>query len=535
MSAGGSTSASPPSAGRRPQRDGGARRSRRFSAALGWTVLGALLPGVALIRAGRRVVGAVVLVLFLALAGGAVWLATAGRQTAAHWAVDRTSLLWLTVAAGVLALLWAAVVVAGYALLVPRRTSGGKHVLGGAVVLLLVAAVAAPAVLVGRLATTTRDLIAGVFTDGDSATVDDPREPDPFGDQERVNVLLLGGDGGYGREGVRTDTVIVASIDTDTGRTTLISLPRNLENLPFPEGTELARLYPAPRGFWTGDENESLLNSIYRNGPAYHPDALGRASDNPGADWLKLGVGEALDLEIDYYVLVNLDGFERLVDVLGGIRVDVNDWVPIGGNPSTGELPQDYIEPGPDQLMDGDRALHFARGRFGLSDYDRMARQRCAIDAIIDRADPVTLLQRYEDLAATTQEIVLTDIPSSALDDFVDLAFLVKDAPIESLVFDDTVIEPAYPDYELIRALVDEALDPRPASNGDTNGGGNGDDGFTGGGTAGPTTEQPAPGATATPTEDAEPTQAAVDVDDACAYDPEAAQEALAQGEPPTR
>ena len=166
-----------------------------------------------------------------------------------------------------------------------------------------------------RLAFTQRDLIAGVFDDdGRSATVDD--SPDPFGDQERVNVLLLGGDGGEGRDGVRTDTVIVASIDTETGDTALFSLPRNLENLPFPADSPLAEAYPD--GFNAGEESESLLNAVYRNGPAEYPDILG-PTDYPGADFLKLGVGEALGLDIDYFVLVNLDGFSRLVDALGGI------------------------------------------------------------------------------------------------------------------------------------------------------------------------------------------------------------------------
>ena len=97
--------------------------------------------------------------------------------------------------------------------------------------------------LVGRLAATQRDLIAGVFDDnGKSATVDPGS--DPFGDQERVNVLLLGGDGGEDRDGVRTDTVIVASIDTETGDTTLFSLPRNLENLPFPPTARWPRSTP---------------------------------------------------------------------------------------------------------------------------------------------------------------------------------------------------------------------------------------------------------------------------------------------------
>ena len=379
----------------------------------------------------------------------------------------------------------------------------------------LAAAVAVPAVAAVRLAGAQRDLVDTVFADGDSATVVQPADPvNPFGDQERVNVLLLGGDGGDGRDGVRTDTVIVASIETATGATTLFSLPRNLEDLPFPAGTELAELFPD--GFDAGEESESLLNAVYRNGPALYPDALGAPSDNPGADWLKLGVGEALGLPIDYYVLVNLDGFSQLVDALGGITVDVNYYVPVGGEPTIGTLPDAYIAPGPDQEMDGATALAFARGRFGLTDYQRMDRQRCVLDSIVAAADPVTLLTRYQQLAATTTDIVSTDIPQSVLDDFVDLAFLVKDAGIRSVVFDDTVIDPAYADYDQIRLLVQQAL-----------------------GTAAPTSAAPssaAPTTSAAPTSGAAPATGAVaDVADACAYDPVAAQAALDAGEPPTR
>ena len=392
------------------------RRAPSFGAALGLTFLGAIVPGSAFLAAGRRVLGAITLTVFLLLIAGGAWLVTGGRRTAVRTFVDTGSLLWVVVGLGVLALLWVAVVVAGYRMLVPARTSGGRHLLGGLLVAVLVAAIVLPLAYVSRLALVQRDLIAGVFDDGESATVVDT--PDPFGDQARVNVLLLGGDGGEDRDGVRTDTVIVASIDTETGETTLFSLPRNLEDLPFPEDSPLAEVYPD--GFEAGTESESLLNAVYRNGPAEYPDILG-PTDDPGADFLKLGVGEALGLTIDYYVLVNLDGFSRLVDALGGITVNVNYWVPVGGDPGTGALPNDYIEPGPDVEMDGPTALAFARGRFGLTDYDRMARQRCTINAIIDAADPVTLLEQYQELAATTEDIVSTDIPQSALDDFVDL------------------------------------------------------------------------------------------------------------------
>jgi LCP family protein required for cell wall assembly len=287
-------------------------------------------------------------------------------------------------------------------------------------------------------------------------------------------------------------------------------------------------LYDAyPDGFWAGSESESLLNAVYRNGPAEHPDILG-TTDNPGADFLKLGVGEALGLTIDYYVLVNLDGFSQLIDALGGITVNVNYYVPIGGEPTLGYLPDDYIAPGPHQHMDGEMALHYARGRFGLTDYQRMDRQRCMINAIVDAADPLTLLSRYQQIAATTQDIVTTDIPQSVVGDFADLALKVKDAGIQSVVFDDTVIRPAYPDYDEIRTVVKDALSGPPAASAsapaDT-------PAPTTGGTAPTSGSDSEPSST---TEEASPSPV-TNAKDACAYDPVAAQEALDEGEPPTK
>jgi polyisoprenyl-teichoic acid--peptidoglycan teichoic acid transferase len=317
---------------------------------------------------------------------------------------------------------------------------------------------------------------------------------------------------------VRTDTVVVAHVDTRTGATTLFSLPRNLENLPFPPGSPLATAYP--NGFEADSEDEGLLNAVYRNGPAAHPGILG-PTDDPGADFLKLGVGEALGLDIDYYLLVNMDGFSRLVDALGGITVNVNYYVPVGGEPTIGTLPDAYIPPGPNRHMDGTTALAFSRGRFGLTDYQRMDRQRCVLQAIVKAADPVTLLTQYQQLARTTQDIVSTDVPSAVLGDVVDLAFHVKGAGIRSVVFDNTVIDPAYPDYDHIRELVQQAISPAAPT------------------TAAPTTAAPAQTETTAPPA-ATPSAAGnggapTDVAHACAYDPAQASAALAAGQPPTR
>jgi len=484
-----------------------------------------VLPGTGFLAAGYRRIGWALLACLAVLVGTCAWLATGGQHVAVRLAVSSTGLLMIIAAAVVVAVVWALVVIAQYRVLAPTRTNRGQNLLGSALVVLLALGVAAPAFEAAHLAAVQRNLITGLFgNDVQSATVPDSAKANPWGTKDRVNVLLLGGDGGAGRDGVRTDSVIVASIDTHTGATTTFSLPRNLENLPFPPNSPLHKIYP--RGFSAGaaggssSESESLLNAVYRNGPRDNPDILG-PTDNPGADFLKLGVGEALGLTIDYYVLVNLDGFSQLIDALGGITVNVNYYVPVNGVQSTGELPDDYIAPGPNQHMDGQRALDFARGRFGLSDYLRMDRQRCMINAIVAAADPMTLLTRYQQIAATTQNIVSTDIPQSVVGDFADLALKVKEAGIRSVVFDDSVIKPAYPDYDKMRSLVEDAIHPpAPASSSGPTATGSNTTSESGGTTA------PPAGASSSP---------AVSAADACAYDPVAAQKALDAGEPPTK
>ena len=518
----GTTAAGRPGPAGGPSHHRPAREPRGLGRALGLTALGTVLPGTGLVAAGRRRLGWTVFAVFLlALALGAYLVLAGQRAVLLRVAVDSTALLVLGAGVALAALAWVGVVVLSYRSLRPRRLRGWQRALGGLVVAVLCAAVVVPAVTAVRLAAAQRDLVDTVFADRESATVVDAKdEADPFGGRESINVLLLGGDGGAGREGVRTDTVIVAHVEVATGRTTLFSLPRNLEDLPFPADSPLAALYP--EGFDAGSESESLLNAVYRNGPAAHPDVLGPTAD-PGADFLKLGVGEALGLDIDYHVLVNLEGFARLVDALGGITVNVNYYVPINGEPSRGILPDDYIAPGPDQQMDGTRALDFARGRFGLTDYQRMDRQRCVLDAIVQAADPVTLLSSYRELAATTQDIVSTDVPSNVLGDVVDLALRVKDSEIRSVVFDNTVIDPAYPDYDRMRALVQEALAaPAPVDDADD---------------AAPS-GTPSPGTSPAPSPEPAPTDGAgvaSEVGDACAYDPVAAAEAIAAGKPPIR
>jgi LCP family protein required for cell wall assembly len=327
-------------------------------------------------------------------------------------------------------------------------------------VAVLTVAVAAPVAVAARYAMVQSDLVATVFEDNESATVpDDVSEEDPWGGRDRVNVLLLGGDGGIYREGVRTDTMILASIDTHTGKTVLFSLPRNLMYAQFPEGSPLHKLYPD--GFTgEGDDGEWMLNAVYRNIPALHPGVLGK-SDNEGADALKQAIAGSTGTTVDYYVLVNLAGFQQIVDAMGGVTVNINEPVAIGGITDLGVEPKDWLDPGPDQHLDGFEALWFTRGRYGSDDYERMERQRCMIDAIVDEADPLNLLRRYQKLAAVGKEIVRTDIPSELLPAFIDLAMDMKEHRVKSVVFRSSdEFYPGDPDFDLMRSMVDKALDP---------------------------------------------------------------------------
>jgi LCP family protein required for cell wall assembly len=429
-------------------------------------MLGTLIPGSGFLAAGRRRLGLVVLSIAVLLLGVVAWLGLTQRRQLLHLAVDPNQLRLLAVGLLLTPVAWAVVVICTHRMVRPLDMTGFQRFMGSAFVGLLCLLVASPFAVGARYAYVQSDLINSIFGTEESATTPNVTADNPWGDDNRVNVMLLGGDGGINREGVRTDSVIVASIDTETGDTVLFSLPRNLEEVPFPKDSPLHEAYPD--GFTgDGDELEWMLNAIYRNVPAQNPGILGK-TDNEGADALKLGVSGALGIDVDYYVLVNLDGFRELVDAMGGVTVNINEPIPIGGNTDLGVEPEDYLDPGPEQHLNGFEALWYSRGRYGLDDYNRMERQRCMIDAIIGQANPTNMLRRYIDIAAATKDILRTDIPKDLLKPFVDLALEVKDAKVRSVVFkytydlspdDPNYFNPGDPDYKWMHHTVARSID----------------------------------------------------------------------------
>lgn len=453
----------PANAGRhRARRPTAHRRARTLAGALMVTLLGAAIPGVGLLWTRRRV-GWIVLVPFLVALGVLGYYARDLRHLL-DFAFDPTRLRIAAVVIGIGLALWALVVVGTYLYARPRMMSRLERALGGVVVTLLCVLGALPAVQGVRIAKSQADFVATVFDDEKNATTPEgATEKDPWAGQDRVNVLLLGGDGGVGRTGIRTDSVILLSMDTHTGRSVMFSLPRNMMNAQFPDDSPLHDAFPD--GFRSTDPNSDpgnwMLNAIYSQVPALYPHILGD-SENEGADAVKQAVAGSLGTHVDYYVLINLLGFQQLVDAIGGVTVNINEPIAINGNTDAGIPPTGYLEPGPDQHLDGFHALWYSRGRWGSDDYQRMLRQRCMVNAIIDAADPLNVLRRYQDLAKAGQEILRTDIPRRLMPAFVDLALEVKEKKARSIAFVRS--EKFYsgdPDYTWIQSVVAKALGPR--------------------------------------------------------------------------
>jgi LCP family protein required for cell wall assembly len=446
------------------------RRARGLPGTLALTVLGAAVPGSGYLYTGRRALGGLVLLAWASMVGLLVWYFGRDVRVALDLAFSPALLRTAALLLGIALVTWAFVVLTSYRLVRPRARRRWHTVVGNLAVLALVVTGAAPVVRVAEYALVTADTVDTVFAaDVESATTpQDATATDPWAGQDRVNVLLLGGDGGEGRTGIRTDTVILASIDTETGNTLLFSLPRNLMYAEFPDDSPLHDLYP--EGFGRGSSEDPgfyMLNAVYGQIPERHPGVLG-TSDNEGADAVKLAVSGSLGVPVDYYLLVNLRGFREIVDAIGGITVNVNEPVAIQGDASAGIPPVDYLDPGPDQHLDGYHALWFARGRYGSDDYARMDRQRCAVDALVEAADPTTMLTRYADLLRSGKDIVHTDIPRDLGPAFVELLLRVKDAKTRSVVFRSSEnFFSGDPDYDYLRATVARAIDPPKKKNGE--------------------------------------------------------------------
>ena len=430
-------------------------RSPQLMTKRAWWLVGlnVLIPGSAQAVAGNRRLGRFglgsTLVLWLLLVITAVLYLFA--RTFLIGLLTNTIVLWLLVLGALFyAVLWIVLTLDTLRLVrLVRVAPAARAFVGG----LSVAALVLVAGTAGYAAVTASagiGLLDTVFSGGQI-------EPPVDG---RYNILLLGGDAGPDRQGLRPDSLSVASVDAESGEIVLFGIPRNLEQVPFVEGSPLYG--PFPNGYDCGDE--CLVDYLYTYGqqhPELYPDAEKNGS-KPGVEAMRDAAEGVLGLTIQYYVLIDMQGFSQLIDALGGIDVTVAERVPLGSNqyddgshaPAIG-----YIEAGP-QHMNGETALWYARSRYGTTDYARMSRQREVQEAIIAQANPANVLTNFVAIAGAGAQVVSTDIPQGMLSHFVDLGGKSREQPVVSIDFVPPEVDVVNPDFDAIRARVRQALAP---------------------------------------------------------------------------
>ena len=276
----------------------------------------------------------------------------------------------------------------------------------------------------------------------------------------RYNFLMMGGDAGADRTGRRPDSLSVLSVDAKSGQTAIISVPRNLQNAQFSEGSPMRKIYPD--GYNCGDE--CLINAINTEVTNEHKDLYPGVAD-PGAQATLEAVSGTLGITVQAYVLVDMDGFAKLIDAMGGIRIKAGGWVPISGDmvdEANGihGMPLGWIPAG-EQKLDGYHALWYGRSREFVDDYARIQRQQCVQQAMLKQLDPATLLAKFEDIANAGTKVVDSNISASQLGSFVDLAMKAKGKDVKRLTIGPPDFDASFstvPDFDIIHDRVKKLL-----------------------------------------------------------------------------
>ena len=267
-------------------------------------------------------------------------------------------------------------------------------------------------------------IIRGAISGGVSLTSQSAEELQ--GENGRVNLLILG-ISGEERAGIDlTDTIIFLSTDPKTGNALILSLPRDI---------------------WIASMR-AKLNTAYHYGNQKKPGG--------GLVLAKAAVAEILDQPADYGLVINFGGFEQIIDILGGVAVNVENsfddyFYPIPGKEN------DECEGNPEyrcryehlhfnageQIMDSERALKYVRSRYAEgeegTDYARSRRQQRLLVAIKSKlfsprvfCNPFKLVQ----LIKVAQQNFETDISQKDWGGMAKLLLKMRSANLKSEVLD---------------------------------------------------------------------------------------------------
>jgi LCP family protein required for cell wall assembly len=221
-----------------------------------------------------------------------------------------------------------------------------------------------------------------------------------------LNVLLVGIDWKPGRDHRLTDTMIVVSVNADTGAVYMFSFPRDVAEFPLYDG-----------GTYSGKLN-SFAGYAHKHRDRY-PDG--------GMQSLAYQLGFLLGVPIDYYAAVDIPGFEKVVRAVGGVTIH-NDR-PIDDSYTGFKLPVG------EHRLNAEEALMYVRSRKGSSDFARARRQQVVLAALRREMLRPAKLPSLPAVVDAVADVVRTNFPRDQLGELLALAERVEDQPTNSWVF----------------------------------------------------------------------------------------------------
>jgi LCP family protein required for cell wall assembly len=278
----------------------------------------------------------------------------------------------------------------------------------------------------------------------------EPTAPLPTPELGRFTVLLIGVDSGPGRSEFLTDTMIVASLDPVAGAVSMVSVPRDMVDVPLPDG----RTY------------RNKINSLVSYARIYPKKFPGATS---GEAVLSAALGKLLNVRIDGWAEVNLPGFVKVIDSIGGVDVTVKNAL---CDPRYNEYGFNgfAINAGKYHL-DGQGALAYARIRksYGENDFTRAARQGDIVVAARDRVVKGGFLNDPAGFIEGMGKLLTTSLDPSTIGQYVEYAATIQRDHVYRAVITYPLVHGAandprgsvlIPRMSQIRALAAKAFPP---------------------------------------------------------------------------
>lgn len=238
----------------------------------------------------------------------------------------------------------------------------------------------------------------------DIIKTDEPGPKDMY--EGRKNVLLLGMDARKGETLARTDTIMLASIDTEKNQLAVLSIPRDTR-------VEI---------------------------PGHGWDKINGATLYGGPELAMRTVSDLLGVPVEDYVITNYDGFKEIIDALGGVTIDIEKRM-YHYDPQDGGIYTIDLRPGV-QRLDGEKALQYVRYRgYALGDIDRAEHQQKFLAALTREVLQAETVLKLPRLVTKLNDAIATNIKLTEMVKLANTARKMKEANIVTQTLPGTFLD----------------------------------------------------------------------------------------------